>query len=170
MLAGYPPFYSDETTRKSQQTGQVLRRIRRGKYHMRAEEWGGVSKEGKSFVAGLLQTDPEKRMTVEQCLQHPWLSPTRTPSSADGAAASPAADHRAHIVAVNLKRHYLHQKFKRAVRVLIATTRWRRLLARNHRVVEPETNPERIKGTRGVKRKQVSSAPTRKSPASKRKR
>lgn len=135
MLAGYPPFYYDGDTRKSQQTPQVLRRIRRGKYYMREQEWGGVSDDGKAFVAGLLEAEPEKRMTVEQCLRHPWLSTT-----AGAVASAPTArltasgsvpsedDKRSRVVATNLKRHYLRQKFKRAVRVMIATTRWRRLL------------------------------------------
>lgn len=31
------------------------------------------SEEAKSLIAGLLEKDPEKRLSLEQCLAHPWL-------------------------------------------------------------------------------------------------
>jgi calcium/calmodulin-dependent protein kinase I len=176
MLAGYPPFYHDAGTRTSQQTGQLLRRIRRGKYVMRPQEWGGVSDEGKAFVAGLLEPDPDKRMTVEECLRHPWLAATTTAlpavpaaaaaavAGAAGAASCSAAragDQRARIVASRLKRHYLRQKFKRAVRVLLVTTRWRRLLLGRSTRVSGSASMVGVRRTnagRGTKRKMPASA------------
>lgn len=32
-----------------------------------------ISEEGKTFLLGLLERDPKKRLTSEEALQHPWL-------------------------------------------------------------------------------------------------
>ena len=37
------------------------------------EQWRGVSGPAKDFVLQLLQLEPQKRLKVEQALQHPWL-------------------------------------------------------------------------------------------------
>jgi len=66
LLCGYPPFNgtnNDETHRS----------ILRGRHNFPSEDWKGVSREARDFIRQLLQTDPRKRMTVEEALNHPWL-------------------------------------------------------------------------------------------------
>ena len=37
------------------------------------EEWGHVSADAKDFIAGLLEKDPEKRLTAAEASQHRWV-------------------------------------------------------------------------------------------------
>jgi serine/threonine protein kinase len=37
-------------------------------------DWKGKSKAAKRFIANLLHTDPEVRMTAEECMEHAWLA------------------------------------------------------------------------------------------------
>lgn len=37
-------------------------------------EWDNVSKEAKDFIAGLLEKDPEKRLTAAEALRHRWVT------------------------------------------------------------------------------------------------
>ena len=128
MLCGYPPFYFDQETRKSQQKRQLLGRIQQGCFDMREQEWGGVSKEAKSFVSRLLRVDPRHRMNVQEALNHPWLRNDAPSHKLVTASASLSMEGRAKIVAKNLKSHFLRRKFQKAVRVLLVTRRWRLLI------------------------------------------
>lgn len=42
-----------------------------------AKEWDHVSASAKHLVRGMLDKDPSKRLTAEQCLNHPWLQCVR---------------------------------------------------------------------------------------------
>uniref|UniRef100_A0A8C6U1U4 non-specific serine/threonine protein kinase n=1 Tax=Neogobius melanostomus TaxID=47308 RepID=A0A8C6U1U4_9GOBI len=71
LLCGFPPFYSN--------TGQAIspgmkRRIRRGDYNFPHTEWEAVSEDAKQLIVQLLKTDPNERMTIEQFMNHPWIS------------------------------------------------------------------------------------------------
>jgi len=35
--------------------------------------WENVSEETKSFIKGLMEKNPTKRLTADQALDHPWL-------------------------------------------------------------------------------------------------
>ena len=66
LLCGYPPFNgatNDETH------SCVLK----GRYHFPREDWNDISREAMDFIVRLLQSDPRKRMTVEQAINHPWI-------------------------------------------------------------------------------------------------
>lgn len=39
------------------------------------EYWRGVSQEARNFIKGCLTTDPTKRMTAHEALQHNWINP-----------------------------------------------------------------------------------------------
>lgn len=65
LLAGYMPFSGSEAV----QTKNILG----GKYTMKKERWGSISEEGINFVQALLQVDPDKRLTAETALEHPWI-------------------------------------------------------------------------------------------------
>merc|ERR1712203_612487 len=40
---------------------------------MKKERWSSVSKEATNFVESLLVVEPEKRLTAEKALEHPWI-------------------------------------------------------------------------------------------------
>jgi len=46
-------------------------------YKFREEIWGNnkISNEAKDFISRIF-VEARKRMTAEQCLQHPWLKQT----------------------------------------------------------------------------------------------
>lgn len=66
LLAGYMPFSGSEAVQ--------TRNISEGKYKMKPERWKNVSEEATGFVKALLQTDPKKRLTCQQALDHPWIT------------------------------------------------------------------------------------------------
>jgi calcium/calmodulin-dependent protein kinase I len=45
--------------------------------------WDEVSTEAKDLIMKLLVVDPEKRLTVEGVLEHPWMNPKHTGSRKD---------------------------------------------------------------------------------------
>lgn len=81
MLAGFPPFYDEDI--------QVMtHKVMRGDYTFSAPKWSQISDGAKDLVSRLLTVNPENRLTIKECLDHPWLrdgsegaTPTReTPS------------------------------------------------------------------------------------------
>lgn len=81
LLAGEMPFAGDDEDK-------VLLKTRAGQYEMRSIAWCGHSMHAMEFTQMLLRTDPEKRPTAAQALEHPWL---KTPHSCDISASVPAA-------------------------------------------------------------------------------
>jgi len=67
LLCGYPPFNG----RNNDETHAA---VLRGRYSFPSREWKHTSREARDFVRGLLQTDPKRRMTVEEALAHPWMA------------------------------------------------------------------------------------------------
>lgn len=67
LLGGYPPF-EDENEAK------LMGKMRRGEFAFDEEYWKDISEEAKELIRGLMTVDPEKRITVEQLLAHPWVS------------------------------------------------------------------------------------------------
>merc|ERR1712127_59054 len=67
LLCGYPPFNGSNN---EETHGSVLR----GRYSFPSQEWKHTSREARDFVRRPLQTDPKKRMTVEQTLNDPWMA------------------------------------------------------------------------------------------------
>jgi len=65
LLAGYMPFSGSEQVQKA--------KISAGEYTLKKERWSTVSEEALGFVQALLQVNPDKRLTAEQALEHPWI-------------------------------------------------------------------------------------------------
>eukprot|EP00124_Ichthyophonus_hoferi_P003769 Ihof_evm6s351 gene=Ihof_evmTU6s351 len=79
LLCGYPPFYSE---RGAHISPGMKRRIRSGAYDFPDEEWGCISMSVKDLIRKLLHVDPEKRMTIDQMMAHPWIAqPDEVPST-----------------------------------------------------------------------------------------
>jgi calcium-dependent protein kinase len=69
FLVGIPPFYDEHTSPVIQQQA-VFKKIVRGKYGWPAKL--KISDSVKDLVRKLLVNDPNKRLTAEQALAHPW--------------------------------------------------------------------------------------------------
>jgi hypothetical protein len=66
LLCGFPPFYDESI--------QVLtEKVAKGQYTFLSPWWDDISKPAQDLVSHLLTVDPEKRYSIEQFLQHPWI-------------------------------------------------------------------------------------------------
>jgi len=89
LLCGRPPF-------QSKSNREVLERTCRGQYTMDGPQWSDVSEEAKDLVKRMLMTDPAKRITAAEVLQHSWLShldvsESETTERAAGDGSAPGA-------------------------------------------------------------------------------
>lgn len=70
LLCGFPPFYDESI--------QVLtEKVARGQYTFLSPWWDDISKPAQDLVSHLLTVDPERRYTIQQFLNHPWIRNTR---------------------------------------------------------------------------------------------
>ncbi|KAG5518060.1 hypothetical protein PMAC_003246 [Pneumocystis sp. 'macacae'] len=66
FLCGFPPFYDQDI--------QVLsRKVSQGEYSFLSPWWDEISKSSQDLISNLLKVDPEKRYTIDQFLNHPWI-------------------------------------------------------------------------------------------------
>ena len=106
LLGGYPPFHHDNES-------ILFEQIRQGHYSFGESVWDNISETAKDLIKKLLTTDPDVRLSAEQCLQHPWFS--LTPSSAP-----------LNTTTANLKKNYRRQ-FRKAVNVVLTINKMKRL-------------------------------------------
>ena len=66
LLSGKTPFFG-----KTQQ--EILMRNRQCKIYFQDRYWSHVSKEGIDLVLRLTESDPTKRPSAKEALQHPWF-------------------------------------------------------------------------------------------------
>ncbi|EEH36308.2 serine/threonine-protein kinase srk1 [Paracoccidioides lutzii Pb01] len=89
LLCGFPPFYDESI--------QVLtEKVARGQYTFLSPWWDDISKSVQDLVSHLLTVDPDKRFTIKEFLEHPWIKQTNeeTHAAADAPPlATPAALH-----------------------------------------------------------------------------
>ncbi|KAI6239106.1 Non-specific serine/threonine protein kinase [Aphelenchoides fujianensis] len=71
LLSGYPPFYSSHGAPISP---GMKRRIRAGQYEFPSVDFDRVSEAAKHLIRGCLKTDPAERITIDQVMQHKWLT------------------------------------------------------------------------------------------------
>jgi len=107
LLCGYPPFGgSDE---------EMYKQILQGSFDFDEIEWRLISEEAKDLIRCLLNSDPSKRYTVQQALDHPWLRSAATyKTPLVGAQAE-------------LKKFQARKKFKGAIHAVTAVNKMRRL-------------------------------------------
>ncbi|KIV95864.1 hypothetical protein, variant 1 [Exophiala mesophila] len=83
LLCGFPPFYDESI--------QVLtEKVARGQYTFLSPWWDDISKSAQDLVSHLLTVNPDKRYTIEEFLNHPWIRGTTEPTYA-AADAPPLA-------------------------------------------------------------------------------
>ncbi|XP_043723731.1 calcium-dependent protein kinase 30-like [Telopea speciosissima] len=102
LLCGVPPFWAE--------TEQgVAQAILRGMIDFKRDPWPRVSESAKSLVRQMLESDPKKRLTAQQVLDHSWLQ------NAKKASNVPLGD----IVRTRLKQFSVMNRFKKkAMRVI----------------------------------------------------
>uniref|UniRef100_F1L4X0 non-specific serine/threonine protein kinase n=1 Tax=Ascaris suum TaxID=6253 RepID=F1L4X0_ASCSU len=71
LLCGFPPFFSANGLPMSP---GMKNRIRSGKYEFPSPEWDRVSEAAKDLIRKLLKTDPSERYTIEQTMNHKWIT------------------------------------------------------------------------------------------------
>ena len=106
LLGGYPPFIE-------QNQRDLFRKIRKGQYEFHEEYWGGVSRDAKDMISGLLTVGADKRLTAEGALADKWIM---------GSDAKLEAQD----LGVNLeqfKKFNAKRKFKGAVKAVIASNK-----------------------------------------------
>jgi len=74
LLTGELPFQSSERY-------ELFQLIKQGKYTFPPHLWNGISEEAKDLIRCLLEIDPNTRITADQALAHPWVSPPTTTST-----------------------------------------------------------------------------------------
>jgi len=87
LLTGFSPFGGDTDQ-------ETLRNITTAPLDFPAELFEGVSEDAKNFISQCLNRSAKKRPTVEECLQHPWISQNSEPPSPSPLMLKiPAPDH-----------------------------------------------------------------------------
>lgn len=67
ILCGFPPFYDESI--------EVLtKKVAKGEYTFLSPWWDEISDGAKDLVSKLLTVDPDARYTIDQMLQHPWIT------------------------------------------------------------------------------------------------
>lgn len=66
LLCGFPPFY-DESIKV------LTEKVAKGQYTFLSPWWDTISDEAKDLIENLLCVDPEKRFTILEFLDHPWI-------------------------------------------------------------------------------------------------
>jgi len=112
LLGGYPPFHDD-----NQQ--MLFKKIVAGAFEFHADYWGSVSEEAKDLIRGLLTVNPEKRLTVEQALAHPWCTKSEHELKAINLDGNLAV----------LRKYQATRKFKAGVRAVLAVNKMKTLLS-----------------------------------------
>ncbi|XP_015510437.2 ribosomal protein S6 kinase alpha-5 isoform X2 [Neodiprion lecontei] len=80
MLSGRPPFRTDSPDFAS--------RVKTGDVDFEGEAWRGVSASAKNVAQGLLTTDPNRRLTATELVNHEWILGSTTPAAAPIAGSS----------------------------------------------------------------------------------
>lgn len=115
LLTGNLPFRKPTDPKMSAQ--DIMKAVQTRDIEFTTENWQEVSKDGKEFVAMLLQKDPSARPSAREALEHHWLSDS--PSAAGGAPQTPLHGS----VVRRLQRYATAGILKRSIlRVLVENT------------------------------------------------
>ncbi|KAI2638527.1 CAMK/CAMK1 protein kinase [Xylaria nigripes] len=66
LLCGFPPFYDESI--------EVLtEKVAKGQFTFLSPWWDDISKSAQDLISHLLTVDPDKRYTIKEFLNHPWI-------------------------------------------------------------------------------------------------
>ena len=85
-LCGFPPFSDELYTKENPWT--LSQQIRAGRFDYPSPYWDSVGDEALDLIDRMLTVDFEKRIDVEGCLRHPWITLGREPPDSQGASQS----------------------------------------------------------------------------------
>ena len=66
MVTGKQPFWGKNKD-------EVLNKVKNGRYDMKSLHYSKCSNSVKDLIKKMLVTEPDKRMTIEACLEHSWF-------------------------------------------------------------------------------------------------
>lgn len=69
LLSGCPPFFDEDNF-------ALFEKIKKVEYNFDAPTWSKVSEDAKNVIRALLVKEPEKRMSPDEFLKHPWITGT----------------------------------------------------------------------------------------------
>lgn len=98
LLGGYPPFYAENER-------ELFRLTRMGDFEFHEEHWSGTSIGAKDLISELLHTNPNKRATAADVLNHPWMKSDKKLLMMQSLAKSQ----------VNLKSTIAKTRFRKAI-------------------------------------------------------
>jgi calcium/calmodulin-dependent protein kinase I len=110
LLAGYPPFYDDDTRK-------LFRKIREARYYFHEDYWSGISPEAIDLIRKMICLDQRDRWTATQLLQHPWII----------AADDVLAKKDITSTLVEMKRYNARRKLKAAANTIITLNRMKKM-------------------------------------------
>ncbi|KAJ5124600.1 uncharacterized protein N7515_008425 [Penicillium bovifimosum] len=79
-LCGFPPFSDELNTPESPFT--LAQQIKMGKFDYPSPYWDSVDDSALELIDRMLTVDVDERITVDECLEHPWMTGNR-PSLTD---------------------------------------------------------------------------------------
>ncbi|MCQ2819858.1 MAG: protein kinase [archaeon] len=103
LLSGIPPFNGSTDN-------AIYRAITKKKFSFPEEEWGYISKDAKDLICKMI-CDPEKRLTAQQVLEHPWITQL----------APNASDSLQGLNVKNMRKYKKRNKIQRAIISYIAS-------------------------------------------------
>ncbi|KAI0908932.1 SMAD/FHA protein kinase [Ustulina deusta] len=71
-LCGFPPFSDELYSRDFPYT--LSQQIKSGRFDYPSPYWDSVGDPALDLIDHMLMVEPKRRFTVDQCLQHPWLT------------------------------------------------------------------------------------------------
>ncbi|XP_042882206.1 serine/threonine-protein kinase H1 homolog isoform X2 [Penaeus japonicus] len=74
LLRGDFPFFDADRIR-------LYKKILKGNYNLSDEVWQEVSESGRDFVRGVLEVDPQARLTAVEALRHQWILANHSPKT-----------------------------------------------------------------------------------------
>ena len=88
LLCGFPPFYDESI--------EILtEKVAKGQFTFLSPWWDDISKSAQDLIGHLLDVDPERRYTITEFLNHPWIrgsGPTPRDEKKEGMAIPKAFD------------------------------------------------------------------------------
>lgn len=86
-LCGFPPF-SDELYDPVNNPYTLAQQILGGRFDYPSPYWDSVGDPALDLIDRMVTVDPEKRITIDECLEHPWttgreIAPTQLMNSMD---------------------------------------------------------------------------------------
>jgi len=66
LLSGRAPFDGNNDE-------EILEKIKKGNYKLTGDKWDNIDKNSKDLIKKLLEMDPEKRISAQEALNHPFF-------------------------------------------------------------------------------------------------